>query len=78
MITLTLLNMDVTIGNRPTWDTFDHTFKHKIKPNLYFTRASFSSSIEDRHEEHDKVSEFEYITFITLWLSHFFFFSSSL
>lgn len=70
MVTITSL--------RPAGDTFDPTLKNKIKPNFYFTCASFRNYIEGHHEDHEKVSDYKHIAFLTLWLSHFVFCSSSL
>ena len=79
MVTHTLLDVVVIIGIRTTRETFDPSLKDKTKTNFSFTRPSYSNYIEDQYEDHhEKVSDYEHIIFLTFWLSHLFFCSSSL
>lgn len=78
MITPTLFDMALIYGLRPTCDTFNPTLKSKIKPKFLFTQSGFDNYIEDHHEDTIEVFDYEHISFLTLWLSHFIFCSGSL
>lgn len=63
---------------QPTGETFYLTLKHQINPNFTFNHPSFKNYIEDHHDTTKEVYDYEDIDFLTLGLSHFIFWSSSL
>lgn len=78
MITLTLFNVVAITSLRPIGKTFESSLKKNIKPNFSFEHPSFNAYIKDHHDQIEEVYDYEHISFLTLWLSHFIFYSSSL
>lgn len=78
MVTPTLFDTVLIPGLRPTGETSNPTIKNQIKLNFTFDHPSFNNYIKDYHDKTEEVSNYEHIAFLTLWLSHFTFCSSSL
>lgn len=77
MLTLTQFDVAAIIGLRPTCETFTPIME--TINEIIFERLSFKNYIIDHHKKNnEEVSDHEHITFMTLWLSYYFFCSSSL
>lgn len=79
MVTLTLFNIKVITGLRPTGDNFDPNENDEDTINFNTKRASFGKYIEDHHVTYtNEVSDEEHTAFLALWLSRYIFSCKSL
>jgi len=78
MLTVTLFGVAAITGLRPTGETFNPNLVSETN-HFNFTHASYATYFLDHKKtDSEEVSDIEHITFITLWLSHYVFCSSSL
>lgn len=78
MVNPTLFDVVVITGLWTIGETFNPLIKNQTKPIFTFNHASFNAYIKDHYEETEEFSDYEHITFLTLWLSHYIFCSNSL
>lgn len=77
MVTPNLFDVITITGLRPTGETLTPILE--IINEFVFDQYNFKSYITDHHNTTtEKVSDQEHITFLTLWISYYFFVSSSL
>lgn len=76
MITPTLFDVAGITGLWPICETFDPNIKNKIKASFSFNHHNFNAYMKYHHEQTEEVPDSEHISFLTLWLSHFIFYSS--
>lgn len=79
MIAPTLFDVEAITGFRPIGEAFDPILETTTDVNFGFDRASFKNYIAHHREKITKeVSYMKHISFSNLWLSYYFFCSSSL